>query len=71
MAEKLGIRSGSNDNKKLVIAGIALFVAAMVISVIGIANTQSWSGDFSQYLSQARAIAEGNVNEWFAKHSYT
>ena len=71
MAEKLGIRSGSKDNKKLVIAGIALFVAAMVISVIGIANTQSWSGDFSQYLSQARAIAEGNVNEWFAKHSYT
>lgn len=71
MAEKLGIRSGSKDNKKFVIAGIALFVAAMVISVIGIANTQSWSGDFSQYLSQARAIAEGNVNEWFAKHSYT
>ena len=71
MTEITGARLESKDRKKLVIAGFVLFVAAMLISVIGIANTQTWSGDFSQYLSQARAIAEGNVNEWFMKHSYT
>lgn len=71
MAANHSSKLGLKDNKKLVIAGFALFVITMVISVIGIANTQPWSGDFSQYLSQARAIADGQVNEWFMKHSYT
>lgn len=71
MAENRSLKSGLKDNKKLVIAGFALFVIAMAVSVIGIANTQPWSGDFSQYLSQTRAIADGQVNEWFMKHSYT
>ena len=71
MAENHSSKLVLKDNKKLVIAGFALFVITMVISVIGIANTQPWSGDFSQYLAQARAIADGQVNEWFMKHSYT
>lgn len=71
MTDKHGVSLDNTGRKKLVIAGFALFVTAMLISVIGIANTQHWSGDFSQYISQARAIADGNVNEWFAKHSYT
>ena len=73
MAENRSLKSGLKDNKKLVIAGFALFVIAMAVSVIGIANTQPWSGDFSQYLSQTRAIADGHVNIYdrpFGKRSW-
>ena len=71
MAEKQGAKLKKTDKKKLVITGFALFVIAMLVSVIGMADTAGWSGDFSQYIGQARAIADGNVAGWFARHSYT
>ena len=59
------------DRKKLVIVGFIVFVVTMAISSIGIKNTHSWGGDFSQYIAQARAIVEGDINGWHARHSYT
>ena len=59
------------SRKKFLITSIVLFILTMLISSIGIANTHNWGGDFSQYISQARAIVEGNVNEWYIRNSFS
>ena len=71
MADKCECALKKPGRKKLVVAGLLVFVFAMLLASYGIANTHSWGDDFSQYIAQARALVEGNVNEWYARNSFT
>ena len=71
VADKCECALKKPGRKRLVVAGLLVFVFAMLLASYGIANTHGWGDDFSQYIAQARALAEGNVNEWYARNSFT
>ena len=45
-------------------------IVTLIISLALIYPGKSWGGDFSQYLTQSRAIVTGSVSEWYEKNSF-
>lgn len=71
VADKRECALKNTGQEKLVAAGLLVFVFAMFLASYGITNTHGWGDDFSQYIAQARALVEGNVNEWYVKNTFT
>lgn len=45
-------------------------VFSCILAVIMIYPGHNWGGDFSQYIAQARALVQGNVDVWYEKNLF-
>ena len=55
-----------NDGAFIIFCFAFMFVASIFILCEG----HHWGGDFSLYLAQARAIADGDINSWLEKQTF-
>ena len=56
-----------NDGVLIIFCVAFMFAASIFILCEG----HHWGGDFSLYLAQARAIADGEINSWLEKQTFT
>lgn len=59
------------NNKEMAYLGAALCsMLSLGFALVMIYPGHNWGGDFSQYIAQARALVEGNMDVWYKKNLF-
>lgn len=59
-----------NSKKELWIGFLLFFVSIIMNYLILIKNYHNWGGDFSQYISQAMALVNNNIEGWYENSKF-
>ena len=64
-----GSRSRPDRNTRLILALIVL--ASVLLSTLMMTRDHSWGDDFAGYIMQARSLAQGNMQEYVTRNTFT